>query len=167
MPPEVLKLRPTAVYCRLLAVRTALGFWRDFIPDFYSHCVARNWKPIKCMLKRLFRRCKQHKVVRKKLTCNGWSCNFQQWHPRWLGCDIFILFCRLWRGVVTAYTLVWVQHPRWLVVILTPMQSCKRASSWNPKPSRARFKPESQIYRGIRATAGYWWRSKRMTKIHN
>jgi len=41
---------------------------------------------------------------------NSWSCGSQQRHPCQLGCDCLSNSYRLWRGVVTAHTLVRVQH---------------------------------------------------------
>jgi len=48
---------------------------------------------------------------------NDWSCIFEQCQHRWLRCHSRPNSYWLWRGVVTAHILVWVQHPQWAVVI--------------------------------------------------
>jgi len=61
--------RPATVYCRLLAV--CLGFPERhstsvfLVLIFIPNWVARSGKPIKCMLKTLFRGCKQYQIVRQ------------------------------------------------------------------------------------------------------
>ena len=64
---------PAAVYGYLLPAYTSLvsgetKYLGLFSADFHSGLVARSWKPIKCILKTLFRWCKQHQIVHKKQT---------------------------------------------------------------------------------------------------
>jgi len=60
----------------------------------------------------------------------------QQWHPRRFGCDCRSISNRLWRGVVTAYTIVAIQHQRWAVVIYLRRYGRKLLSrntvTWRP-----------------------------------
>ena len=62
-----------STYCSVLMLTYSThwpGFWRDkihplFSDNFHSSLIARSWKPIMCMLKALFRGCKQHRIVEK------------------------------------------------------------------------------------------------------
>jgi len=101
-----------SVLLLICSVYLGLGFWRDIMSRFFSvninsRLVARSWKPMQGMLKILFRRCKQHQIVRKKT--KGWSCIFLQWHPRRLDCDYLSDLYGLWRRMVTAHTLIEAQ----------------------------------------------------------
>ena len=98
---------PTAEYCPLLAVCTALGFWRHilaglFSADFHFHLVPLSWKPIKCMVKILFKR---QAVLNRSQKESGSSCSFQWCHPRGFSCDCLSNSYKPWRGVVTAHIL--------------------------------------------------------------
>jgi len=42
---------------------------------------------------------------------NSWSCSFQHWRSRSLGCDCLSNSYRLWRRVVKTHTFVGIQHP--------------------------------------------------------
>jgi len=48
---------------------------RCFSANFQSHLVARSWKPIKRILKTLFRGCKEHQILRKEHTVDFASSN--------------------------------------------------------------------------------------------
>ena len=96
-----------------LCIRCNIKCW--FSADFHSGLVARNRKPIECMLKSLLGKCKQYQIVCKK--AKGWSCSFQLWHPCLLGCECLSKSYSKTREMVTAHTLVGVQHLGWTSVI--------------------------------------------------
>jgi len=83
-------------------------------------------------------------IIPWSFKADGWSCNFQQWHPPWLGCYSLSNSYRLWRGVVTAHTLVGVQNPPWTVVI----ERCRHehkflsryAMTWRPVKSDRQYR---------------------------
>jgi len=105
-----------AVYFRVPAVCTAWAseeaeYFSPFSANIHPRLVARSCKPIKCMLKILFRECKQCQIVRK----------MQTFHLA--ASDSYTLFdvaetvypnhirARLWRGVRTTHTLVgWLRR---------------------------------------------------------
>ena len=108
---------PAAVYCSSLTTYTALR-WHNpsvflmqiFIPS-WSHAAENRssacWRP-----------CWEgaNSIPHYPRKTNSWSCIFQQWHPRRLGCgccDYLFTSYRLWSGIVTVHILVGVQHSRW------------------------------------------------------
>ena len=113
--------------------RVAWVFWSDFCyfsADFHIRFVARSRKPTKCILKNLFKGCKQWQIFCK---ANSWSCSFQQWHLRQLACNCLSNSYRIWREMVTAHILVGVQRPRWTVVIYPPDKFLSRNTvTWRP-----------------------------------
>jgi len=80
-------------------LRDTINF-NHFSADFRSCLVARNGKPIKCVLKTLLRRF-THAVPIRPQNVNASSCSSQQWHTRRQVCDCLSHLCPTCRPHVT------------------------------------------------------------------
>jgi len=104
---------------RSLSLHTALGYWIDITPrSFQSWFLVplgyphqkHNQVHVEGPVQRM------QAVPNSPHKANGWSGSFQQWHHCLLGYDCLSNSYRLWKRVLTAHTLIGVQHPWWTVV---------------------------------------------------
>ena len=86
---------PAAVYCRLFAAYTALGFLRDTIPRSFQcwfNFIPAQSHAAEDRLSTCWRSCSKHAAIAAPdhpQKANNWSCSFQKWHPHRLGCYIW------------------------------------------------------------------------------
>jgi len=146
--------------CYLLAACTALGFWRDTTPgffsaNFHSGMVERRRKPVERVLK-VFIRHWQYHIVPKK---NGWPCSFQHWHPRRVSCGFLSINIdyeqELWQYTPllksnTHSKRLWFNQHKHLgknAVTWRPLTDCRQDRNPATLPKAFDVEPSHTLYR--------------------